>query len=190
MSTLSKVCRKCGEQKPVSEFWECHRRKDGFQSYCKDCSKTKLKKWVNDNIDHVRASARSRHQPYTDRQREWHHQNYQLQKDRILARNKAWAKSNPKRIRELSLAGTNRRKVRQLGAEGAHTHEEWTVLQEWCGHRCVCCDERKPLSKDHIVPLIAGGSDYISNIQPLCRECNSSKRTQTINYLSGLAVPA
>lgn len=32
-------------------------------------------------------------------------------------------------------------------------------------------------------PLVKGGSDYIENIQPLCRECNSAKRDRVIDFL-------
>lgn len=110
---------------------------------------------------------------------------YKKNKGSILARNKAWAAANPERIRALSLEGTNRRKARMLGADGSHTEQQWLELVEFCGGRCVCCGEAKPLTKDHIVPLTSGGSDNIENLQPLCRECNSSKRTQTINYLAG-----
>lgn len=36
--------------------------------------------------------------------------------------------------------------------------------------------------KDHVVPVLFGGSNDISNIQPLCRSCNSSKGASTVDY--------
>jgi 5-methylcytosine-specific restriction endonuclease McrA len=114
---------------------------------------------------------------------QWHRNNYRKNKDKILTRNKAWASANPDKIRKLSLAGTNRRKVRQLNCKGSHTYEEWQDMIAKCEYKCVSCGKKKKLSKDHIVPLIRGGTDYIDNIQPLCRECNSAKRDRVINFM-------
>lgn len=36
-SSALKVCLKCGESKPVSEFSKNRNRKDGLQAYCKAC---------------------------------------------------------------------------------------------------------------------------------------------------------
>lgn len=33
----TKRCAKCGEVKPVSEFYKSKESKDGLQSYCKEC---------------------------------------------------------------------------------------------------------------------------------------------------------
>lgn len=43
------------------------------------------------------------------------------------------------------------------------------------GWACRECRSPDKLSVDHIIPVIAGGSDEIENLQTLCRKCNSSK---------------
>lgn len=46
------------------------------------------------------------------------------------------------------------------------------------GWRCVRCGTHEDLTVDHIVPISKGGADDpddISNLQTLCKSCNSSK---------------
>lgn len=40
---------------------------------------------------------------------------------------------------------------------------------------CVRCSSSEKLTIDHIVPVKHGGSDELSNLQILCRSCNSRK---------------
>lgn len=40
---------------------------------------------------------------------------------------------------------------------------------------CSICKTTKDLTVDHIIPLSVGGSTVESNLQVLCRKCNSSK---------------
>lgn len=82
-----------------------------------------------------------------------------------------WVKKNPERIAHLKA----RRYARKKNADGFHTLEEWNNLKDEFDNKCAICGENKKLTKDHIIPLSEGGSDYISNIQPLCRSCNSRK---------------
>lgn len=67
------------------------------------------------------------------------------------------------------------RYARERGAEGSHSFSDWQQLKIKHKNRCAICGENKPLTKDHILPLSEGGSNYIDNIQPLCRNCNSKK---------------
>ncbi len=77
---------------------------------------------------------------------------------------------------------------RKKSAKGKHTRKEWlNKLEQY--QKCPNCERKwedipkRPdkrykyvWTKDHMVPLGKGGSDLISNIQPLCYQCNFSKR--------------
>lgn len=80
----------------------------------------------------------------------------------------------------------NRRRVaRQLGASGSHTLDEWNELKARYKFSCLNCKRSEPeitISKDHVIPLVLGGTDNIDNIQPLCKSCNSRKHTRIIDY--------
>jgi uncharacterized Zn finger protein len=52
---ITKVCRKCGTEKPVSEFHKNRaERADGLQTSCKECSKTTTYNYRHSEKGHVR----------------------------------------------------------------------------------------------------------------------------------------
>lgn len=80
------------------------------------------------------------------------------------------------------------RRARQAGfkIEGYHTDQEWQELLRVCEYRCSCCgrhQDETPLTRDHVIPLVKGGSDEIWNIQPLCRSCNSMKHADDYRFI-------
>lgn len=50
------------------------------------------------------------------------------------------------------------------------------------GNKCLRCGSLIKLTIDHIVPISKGGENKISNLQTLCKSCNSIKRDRFIDY--------
>jgi hypothetical protein len=46
---MTKHCRRCGQDKPTSEFWENGRNRDGLQDYCKACHQRTVLTWRKEN---------------------------------------------------------------------------------------------------------------------------------------------
>jgi hypothetical protein len=61
---------------------------------------------------------------------------------------------------------------RELGCVRAVTLRS---LAERDGYACQKCGTTKDLHIDHIVPVARGGTNDLSNLQFLCRSCNSAK---------------
>lgn len=111
-------------------------------------------------------------------------------RERQIAKAKAWNQANPERRREISRAWDRKhpdkaqarrqkRAERLAAAEGSHTQEEWHGKLSEFNYRCAYCGcqlDRTNLCKDHVVPISKGGSNWIFNIVPACRSCNSRKR--------------
>ena len=82
-----------------------------------------------------------------------------------------------KRDKRQRAASIRRERLLHARSLGTHTEAEWIAMLEAHGYRCVICGcipTGRPC-KDHIIPISRGGSDSISNLQPMCRECNASK---------------
>jgi 5-methylcytosine-specific restriction endonuclease McrA len=50
------------------------------------------------------------------------------------------------------------------------------------GWKCLACGNRDDLTVDHVVPESKGGTHDDSNLQTLCKSCNSRKGTKTIDH--------
>lgn len=71
----------------------------------------------------------------------------------------------------------------RLACEGHYTVAEFKALCEMYGNVCLRCgDKNAPLTPDHIIPWSLGGTNWITNIQPLCSRCNSQKNIKIVDY--------
>jgi 5-methylcytosine-specific restriction endonuclease McrA len=79
------------------------------------------------------------------------------------------------------------RRLRRVNdAPGSHTHAQWMNKVRWQGGLCYWCHRklRDPEgvfrgTRDHLMPLVKGGSDSIDNIVATCWPCNREKGVKT-----------
>jgi 5-methylcytosine-specific restriction endonuclease McrA len=103
-------------------------------------------------------------------------------RERVDVASLAWAKANPERKR---LAAQRRRaRLRDASSPGVEL-DTWLHLCAIHDDRCAYCDEIKPLTIDHVVPISRGGRDEAANIVPACKPCNSSKGNRLLSEWRG-----
>ncbi len=84
-----------------------------------------------------------------------------------------------KRTKDLenARADTARLRAKKLGCEGSYSGDELKAMLVKGDYKCSECKQEvdAKYEADHIIPLRIGGSNFIENIQILCRKCNRSK---------------
>ena len=108
--------------------------------------------------------------------RQWRLQN----RDKMRAYQKRYMRNHP----FLNARYRHERRARRNNALGKFSEKEWEALQALCGNQCVRCGRIKcELTVDHILPLSKGGTNWIWNIQPLCRPCNNQKYVKCESFI-------
>lgn len=134
------------------------------------------RKWRKNNPDKAREATR--------RWEEEHPTSY-FTPEYNRTRYQRWKNEQPESYRARNKAVKANRRARKAHAPGSYTQTQWLLLKSQYNYTCLRCSRSEPeikLTPDHIVPLSRGGSNDISNIQPLCHSCNSSKGTKTIDF--------
>lgn len=84
-------------------------------------------------------------------------------------------KEHPEKV----LESNRQRRLLKRNVYGSHSLEEFKALGTIC---LRCKNAEAPMTRDHVLPLIHGGNDNVSNIQPLCQSCNSWKHDKFIDF--------
>jgi len=203
----TKRCTKCGETKPLNQMKQSRGQ---ASSWCKACAAAGTRRYVAQHHEDVLTKKRAAHHANRDHNlaraaeyRTAHREELRAKArayaatrmptlvakararrhanpDPLRAYHRAWNKAHP----EVMQALRERRRARERGSSGTFTRAEWQALVTQYGRRCLMCKRQEPditLTVDHIVPLAQGGSNDITNLQPLCSTCNKSKGAKILD---------
>jgi 5-methylcytosine-specific restriction endonuclease McrA len=146
----TKFCNSCELIKSSSQFHKKKNSSDGLQGSCKACRNELRRAVYKLNVEHERKLRKTLRDVDPIRARKW---------------------------RSEAHAARRRRKYQ---ANGSHSESDWLKrIKELCSCCYYCKNSNSVLTKDHLIPLSRGGSDYIDNIVPACKSCNCSKGTKT-----------
>lgn len=182
----TKVCKKCQKTCLVIDFYK-------GQSQCKNCAKEYAKAWRKANPDKVKKSWKKSNKKRWIEQKQ--NQEYMTKKAVYFKANsakrtataKAWNQANRERF-ILHVANSHiKRKISKDAKSFKILDKEYKKLY---ASPCAFCGNTEKITMDHIVPISRSGNHSIGNLQPLCKSCNSSKKTRFVSeykyYLSKL----
>ena len=179
-----RICRVCGSPLIAGDNWGTSEQ-NKQRNMCKTCRNAYRKIRREANPERIKAQKRAYYQRNKEaikaKRRAYRATRTPEQREHDYQMIQAWKKRNPERESHYAAHAYAKRR----GAIGSHTEEEWQMYLDMAEHKCLACGRDGPLTKDHILPLIKGGTDNIHNIQPLCQSCNSRKHAQFINYWIG-----
>ena len=156
-----KWCAPCAEWKKLEEFSKNKCKRDGLSTVCKQCFNAINDDYHRRNIDKIRKRTKSR---------------YCANRDFYAEKNAKYVRENRGKVS----ARVHRRRARIKGMSGSFTDSQWKLLMAHYSPRneCLMCKRTdRKLTRDHVNPT---GTNYISNIQPLCGPCNTAKMRRHI----------
>lgn len=182
---MTKRCKTCLFDKPFDAFYNEPRVKDGRTAHCIECCNKRDATWRNANplrnyeyqrewrlanAEHVlagnrqwRAANREKSNGYS---RKWARAN----REKVRARTQRWAQQNRARVQLYA----QERRARETGADGTCTPLQLQARIDFYGGCCWLC--AVPYQAiDHVISLKEGGTNWPSNLRPICKSCNSAK---------------
>jgi 5-methylcytosine-specific restriction endonuclease McrA len=148
-----------------SREWQREHR-DQRKEYMREYYLSHREEWARDS--HLRYD--KNREARSAAQAEYYKKNGEAIRQRVAK----YRKNNPDKI---LVTGQNQRAKRSKAA-GSFTVAEWRAIVAKQRSKCNLCGVKTRLTKDHIIPLSKGGSNFAFNIQGLCKSCNSSKNAK------------
>ena len=112
MDDITRVCRKCGQEKPLSEFVKNKTSALGRKHICKQCNTELVLKWRAANLERVRENDRKRRAANPEKYREQSRKRRAANPEKYREQSRKRYLANPEKIREYN------RKYREKLSDG------------------------------------------------------------------------
>lgn len=183
----SRCCCRCGKRKRLSSFHKGD-RVDGTGSYCKVCSSEYRRKRYSNNKAVEVARVVKYHKLNREKNNAYMRSYRSKNRSRVGKYQRAYRLANKDRYSHHDHKKSVLR--RAITSMGSFTLPEWIQMKRKYSFRCWYCRKKKPLTRDHVVPLCDGGKHSASNIVPACKSCNSRKwRWSAETFLNSIGWP-
>ena len=115
----AKICKECGKELSLDNFYKNKKSKDGYEGKCKECKKKRQKehyeenkdkilkrnkkynkKYYEENKDKVKENRKKYYEENKDKEKEYQKEHYEENKDKILEHNKKYREENKDKIKE------------------------------------------------------------------------------------------
>ena len=143
----TKVCKKCGEEKPIEEYYVHKQMADGYLNICKECTKKRVAIHRENNLEKIREYDRNR-----------------PNKEERYVKHKEYVKNNRKRVNEAKSNWKKRNKDKANAYVKVNRAIEKGILKKPI--KCELCGEKTELYAHH--------TDYSQPLKVifLCDKCH------------------
>ena len=155
-----KICSKCGEIKPISEFYKRKSSKDGLQNNCKDCAKAVRKEHYQTHRDAIL----NKKAEYDSKNKE-HIAAYHAAYSDPQKNPRGWAKRMVNHYRQMD---------KERGFDTSQTITDEWFLENIAYQPCVHCGlQAIGLIGCNRLDNTKGHTE--DNVEPCCQSCNSTE---------------
>lgn len=172
-----KRCCLCGEEKLLEDFYSVKKR-NYYDSKCKECNKQKVKEWVEKNPEKRTAIRRKNYLKHKERYNKISSDWNATHKEEHMVSHRKWKEKDPENAKAVRIRYDNKRRAWERDTDSRATTKQINELIKNSNNTCFWCDQEIPNGKmhlDHIYPLSRGGKDEINNLVVSCEYCNKRK---------------
>ena len=188
---MSKICKRCGVEKPVEAFsWHgtVYKGTKYRRHICIECRSEQDALYRENNREKLKAQQQSYYRKNREKIRLAINRRWEQKRSEILAQQRQYYSANRQkilqRIRE-NPESRNRACLLRLHRKRAASDgiglspRQWEILKAIYRSQCAYCGRKtKQLQIEHIVAIANGGKHGLTNIVPACRSCNYQKHTK------------